>query len=235
MLPQWKNWFSKTKNKEKMDTDKLISLKENFTGQRFQWVKTDQSALLGKVVKCRDVEPLSNGRFLIVFDDGSKIDSSKLNSNLMMLHGDDKPLSREEAMAINGPIRPPVDVKRTPPVVSPQVNVPANQQNPMQPVQTTAPVQPAAPKPNMFAMFNSEESQISINLTVKLPDRKLLKMMYNGAENKDKFLSELAEYLHGMINKQVVQDSMKSILAPVVPAKKEAKPTVNLTEVNESR
>jgi hypothetical protein len=235
MLPQWKNWFSKTKNKEKMDTDKLISLKENFTGQRFQWVKTDQTALLGKVVKCRDVEPLSNGRFLIVFDDGSKIDSSKLNSNLMMLHGDDKPLSREEAMAINGPIRSP-EVKRTPPV-APPVNGPANPTNPMQPIQT-APVQnqqPAAPKPNMFAMFNSEESQISINLTVKLPDRKLLKMMYNGAENKDKFLSELAEYLHGMINKQVVQDSMKSILAPVVPAKKEAKPTVNLTEVNESR
>ena len=218
-----------------MDTDKLISLKENFTGQRFQWVKTDQTALLGKVVKCRDVEPLSNGRFLIVFDDGSKIDSSKLNSNLMMLHGDDKPLSREEAMAINGPIRSP-EVKRTPPV-APPVNGPANPTNPMQPIQT-APVQnqqPAAPKPNMFAMFNSEESQISINLTVKLPDRKLLKMMYNGAENKDKFLSELAEYLHGMINKQVVQDSMKSILAPVVPAKKEAKPTVNLTEVNESR
>ena len=219
-----------------MDTDKLISLKENFTGQRFQWVKTDQTALLGKVVKCRDVEPLSNGRFLIVFDDGSKIDSSKLNSNLMMLHGDDKPLSREEAMAINGPIRSP-EVKRAPSVAPPPVNGPANPANPMQPIQN-APVQnqqPAAPKPNMFAMFNSEESQISINLTVKLPDRKLLKMMYNGAENKDKFLSELAEYLHGMINKQVVQDSMKSILAPVVPAKKEAKPTVNLTEVNESR
>lgn len=230
MLPQWKNWFSKKKNKEKMDTDKLISLKENFTGQRFQWVKTDQSALLGKVVKCRDVEPLSNGRFLIVFDDGSKIDSSKLNSNLMMLHGDDKPLSREEAMAINGPIRPPAEVNRTPPVVPTQAN-PAN------PMQTGAQVPPPIPipKPNMFAMFNSEESQISINLTVKLPDRKLLKMMYNGAENKDKFLSELAEYLHGRINKHVVQDSIKSILAPVVPAKKETKPTVNLTEVNESR
>ena len=86
----------------------------------------------------------------------------------------------------------------------------------------------------MFAMFNSEESQLPINLTVRIPDKKLLKMMYGSAENKDKFLSELAEYLHGMINKKVVQDAIKTILAPA-PTKKEPKPIINLTEVNDSK
>jgi len=238
LLPLWKNLF---KNKEnKMNTEKLISLKENFTGQKFQWIKTNRPELLGKVVKCRDVDFGPNDKFIVKFDDGSSIDSTRLNNDLLMILGDMKPLSKDEVDAIYNSVK----VKASAPAVnqSPQpaqvkVVPPAAQVQP-QPIQPAPQAQPIsseeAPKSNMFAMFNSEESQLAINLTVRIPDKKLLKMMYGSAENKEKFLSELAEYLHGMINKKVVQDAIKTVLAPA-PTKKEPKPIINLTEVNDSR
>jgi hypothetical protein len=208
-----------------MNTEKLISLKENFTGQRFQWIKTDRPELLGKVVKCRDVNPMSDGRFIVVFDDGSKIDSTRLNSDLLMIHGDMQPLSKGEVEAI---YKPKLN-HAVPPAK------PANASVPLEPAQAAPrppfqPAQPAPQKTNMFSMFNSEESQLTLTLNVRIPDRKLLKLMYSNAEDKDKFLSELAEHLHTMINKQVVKDSVESILAPAA-SKKEPKPTIQLREV----
>ena len=227
-------WTSSTDNEKTPDTmsfdeNKLISLKENFTNQKFQWIKTDRPELIGKVVRCRDVHPNRLGGFDVVFDDGSKIDSTKLNSNLMMIHGDAQPLSRSEVEAIQGPkpkinsqpantSQPQVQVTQSQPVVNQsQVQSQVQPQVPPQPAQVTH-------KTNMFAMFNSEESQISVALKVRLPDKKLLKMMYASAENKDKFLDELSEYLQSVINKQVIADSMKESLDPTPVKKKEAAP-----------
>jgi len=208
-----------------MNTEKLISLKENFTGQKFQWIKPDRPELLGKVVKCRDVDFAGDDRYVVAFDDGSKIDSSRLNSNLLMIHGDMQPLTMDEVESIYGvKHKKPAGPSATTGPIPPSFTA-----NPIaQPNQPTSPIQQI--KPNMFAMFNSEESQLTLTLNVKIPDKKLLKMMYASSEDKDKFLSELAEHLHAMINKQVVKDSVKSILAPPV-FKKEAKPVINLKEV----
>ena len=221
-----------------MNTDKLIALKENFTGQRFQWIKTPRPELLGKVVKCRDVDFGPGGTFVVTFDDGSKIDSTKLTSNLLMIHGDMQPLSKGEVESINGP-KPSLGINQTPPPtakVSPIAPVSEPQIEPRaqaEPRPQFNPVTPAATV-NMFEMFNSDETQISIGLKVKLPDRKLLKMMYISAENKDKFLAELSEYLYSKINKQVIKESMQQVLDPT-PVKKEARPIVNLKEVDESK
>jgi len=95
-MPQlWKSFLTLKKTTKEMDENKLISLMENFTGQKFQWIKTDRPELLGKVVKCRTIEPRGD-RFLVLFDDGSSIDSTKLNNNLFMIHGDMQPLSKAE-------------------------------------------------------------------------------------------------------------------------------------------
>lgn len=202
------------------DENKLISLKENFTGQKFQWVKTDRPELLGKVVKCRDIHPNRMGGFDVIFDDGSKVDSARLNSNLMMIHGEVQPLTRAEVEQISGPL---IKAK------SPQTQT---QPQPQVQVQTQQPT-PSVNRPNMFAMFNSEETQMVLSLKVKLPDKKLLKMMYTSAEDKEKFLSELSEYLHSVINKQVIADSMKESLDPAPVKKKEAKPVQPQIEVRE--
>ena len=220
-----------------INEQKLISLKENFTGQRFQWIKTDRPELLGKVVKCRDIHPNRMGGFDVVFDDGSKVDSAKLNSNLMMIHGEMQPLSRSEVESIAGPslkaqAAQKVQTQTAPSfnaTVSPQPQAQAMTQTPAQPV----PQQISVNKPNMFAMFNSEETQVSLSLRVKLPDKKLLKMMYSSAEDKEKFLDELSEYLQSVINKQVIAESMKESLDPAPAKKKEVKSNQPQIEVRE--
>jgi hypothetical protein len=205
-MPQlWKNFFPKKTTKE-MDEQRLMSLMENFTGQKFQWVKTNDPKQLGKTVKCRTIEPRGD-RFLVLFDDGSSIDSALLNKNLFMIHGDMEPLSLPELEAINGPTKP----------AAPKVSPPAPpQERRIQEgvVPQAPPVFAGTPQPvsNMFDMFGAEEATVSIVLSVKLPDKKLLKLMYQNAENKDKFLDELSDYMQRMINKQVIKDSVLSIV-----------------------
>jgi hypothetical protein len=153
----------------------------------------------------------------------------------MMIHGDMQPLSRGEVEQIYGIKK---ESKLNSVIQKPQVNEPVIRETPQfenpRPSVSPTPAQPAIPKTNMFEMFNSDEAQISIGLKVKLPDKKLLKMMYSSAENKEKFLNELAEYLHSKINKQVIKESMQQVLDPV-PVKKELKPIINFREVDESR
>ena len=218
-----------------MNTDKLIALKENFTGQKFQWIKTTRPELLGKVVKCRDVDFGPGGTFIVTFDDGSKVDSTKLNSDLLMIHGDMQPLSKGEVESINGPkpslgINNPQAGSQSAARVTPAATI----VEPRAQAEPRPQFNPAPPASNMFEMFNSDETQISIGLKVKLPDRKLLKMMYTSAENKDKFLAELSEYLYSKINKQVIKESMQQVLDPT-PIRREARPIINLKEVDESR
>jgi hypothetical protein len=216
------------------DENKLISLKENFTGQKFQWIKTDRPELLGKVVKCRDIVPNRLGGFDVVFDDGSKVDSTKLNSSLMMIHGEMQPLSKGEVESIYGKNlqKPKIQTSQAQPIVQPIQQVQPQIQPETSNFQSTI-SQAQVSKSNMFAMFNSEETQVSLTVKVKLPDKKLLKMMYASAENKDKFLEELSEYLQSVINKQVISDSMRESLDPTPVKKKEAKPVMPHIEVRE--
>jgi len=220
-----------------MDETKLMSLMQNFSGQKFQWIKSQDPKVLGKVVKCRDIQPLNNGEFIAVFDDGSKINTSMINRNLLMLHGDMVPLTLDEVQSINGPIREPLVSKKSEPD---PIAIPKEFEAFRTPVQPDIQSQPAqiqvsvasqaSQSANMFEMFTSESTQMALSLNVKLPDRKLLKMMYNNAEHKDKFLTELAEYLSRTINHEVIKDSVTQMLA-TQSKKVEVKPTINLTEV----
>ena len=226
-MPQlWKSLALK-KNNETVNIEKLISLKENFTGQRFQWIKPVDPQLLGKVVKCRDILDSPDGQFYAIFDDGSRINTNLLNSHMMMIHGDSEPLSRVEVESIYGSV---LNTKRINTTASPET---AQHTQSSKPEERRISKQ-TADSTNMFKMFNSEETEISIKIKVKLPDKKLLKMMYTQAEDSDKFLSELSEYLLTVINKQVVADSMQSQLDPTA-IKKPGSTAGNITirEVNE--
>jgi hypothetical protein len=209
-----------------MNEEKLISLMENFSGQKFQWIKTNNPQLLGKVVTCRNIEPRGD-RFMAQFDDGSSVDSAQLNTSLMMITNDMPPLTKAEVESIAGPRRP----TPTPNPVS-QSARPAN--NPVQQVQS-APSVNVGPKSNMFDMFSSENSQITLSLLVKLPDKKLLRMMYTSAEDKEKFLDELSEYVSREINNSVIKDSISSMVAPQAPPRREkAGQTITVSEIHET-
>lgn len=210
------------------DENKLISLMENFSGAKFQWIKTNRPELLGKVVTCRNIEPRGN-RFFALFDDGSSIDTSQLNTSLLMIHGDMQPLSKAEVESISGPKRP-----LTPPPVAAPVSTngpssgPISHPNPIQPAPVQQPV--AA---NMFEMFNSEERSIDLQISISLPEQDFLRMMYSNAKDKDKFLSELSDYVFRAINKTVVQSSISSMVVPQQSKPKRTGPTVNITEIHE--
>ena len=122
------------------DENKLISLMENFSGAKFQWIKTNRPELLGKVVTCRNIEPKGD-RFFAIFDDGSSVDTSQLNTSLLMIHGDMQPLTKAEVESISGPKRP-----LTQPSPAPNVPVGANGPGPISQPQNfqQAPPQPAA-------------------------------------------------------------------------------------------
>lgn len=206
------------------DENKLISLMENFSGAKFQWIKTNRPEILGKVVTCRNIEPRGN-RFFAIFDDGSNVDTSQLNTSLLMLHGDMQPLSMAEVESIAGPRRP----------VAPPVQNTASPANPASPIGTPQPAPVAKQSStNMFEMFNSEESLIDLRVSIKLPDQDFLKMMYANAKDKETFLSELSDYVFKVINKQVVQDSISSMVVPQETARRSNSASiVNITEIHE--
>jgi len=206
------------------DENKLISLMENFSGAKFQWIKTNRPELLGKVVTCRNIEPRGD-RFFALFDDGSSVDTAQLNTSLLMIHGDMQPLSKAEVESIAGPRRP-----------SPQPTVKPNSTSAgPDPADTLEPrhFQPAQPQTNMFEMFNSEERKIDLQVTMNLPEKDFLKMMYSNAKDKEKFLSELSDYVFRAINKTVIQSAISDMVVPPKTQRSKSGPTVNITEIHE--
>lgn len=250
MINFFKKYFNKIINK-KMDTERLISLKENFTNQQFQWVKTTDANLLGKIVKCKDIQPRGNS-FIAMFNDGSSIPTDKLNRNLMMITEGMQPLTKAEVQAIAGPIRSapslnqvnPITPTGAGPIQMPEelkpFQTPESQQVQSNPALNTQSLEhqvASKQDSNMFSMFNAEETSIDIQVTLKLPNRKLLKLMYENADNKEKFMLDLSQYVHTQINKNVVRASLEKTLMPAVK-KNKSKPQketeVTVTEINEN-
>jgi len=100
-----------------------------------------------------------------------------------------------------------------------------------QPSQSTV-SQPVPEKQNsstMFSMFNTEETRLNVSLNIKLPNKKLLKMMYENADDKEIFLSDLSQYVYSEINKDIVKSSLKKTLVP--SSKKNNASTKKTTEV----
>jgi hypothetical protein len=229
-LPQlWKNLIPK-KNQDQMqfDENKLISLMENFSGAKFQWIKTNRPELLGKLVTCRNIEPRGNG-FYAIFDDGSSVETSQLNTSLLMIHGDMQPLTRAEVESIAGPKRP-----LTPPTNTASGPIGAPSTGPIpQPFQPDPVNQPQPVASNMFEMFNSEERIIDLQISINLPEQDFLRMMYSNAKDKNKFLDELSDYVFRAINKTVVQSSISTMVVPPQPKTRKTGPTVNITEIHE--
>ena len=252
MLNFLKKIFNK-KNNKKMNTERLIGLKENFTNQKFQWIKTNNRDLLGKVVKCKDIMPKGRG-FAAVFNDGSSIDTELITRNLMMITEGMEPLSKSEVMSIAGPPKPNINnasvagpIPGEGPIKMPddlkQFQTPPSQKS-TEPVKDTVRENPyikqtPAHATNMFSMFNADETTLSISVNLKLPNKKLLKMMYENADNKETFLSDLSQYVYSKINNNTVKESLMKTFVPAPKKKatiKEKSPstTITVTEIKES-
>ncbi len=216
--------------------EKLISYKQNFTGQSFQWIRTQRPELLGKVVKCRDIQTKGKSAYAI-FDDGSSIEVDKLNNDLLMISGDMKPLTKDEVSSIypQPSIKPPVQSSG---VVSETIVGLAEKPEVKKEVKKEV-TSDKKEVPNPFEMFNSDKTELNIKVGINLPDKKLLKLMFNNAENKDEFLNQLSDYVYSTINNKVVKDSLSAMLISSSRKKtalaKEEKSEIKLTEVKDDK
>lgn len=215
MIIKLLNWLRNKIKKIKrimFNEEKLINYKQNFTGVKFQWIKPDDPARLGKVVTCRDVYPKGNS-IVAKFDDGSECFAEQITKNLLMIQGDMPPLSKEEVASIYSPRRSSPNNIATEPSQAPV-------QGPALSPKREEPAKVVEKEVNPFTMFSSEENDLAIKLKINLPDKKLLKMMYNSAEDKKKFLEQLSSFVLSMINNKVVTESMLGFLDPKPVSKK---------------
>lgn len=216
MISKLLNWLKnkiKKIRKNMFNEEKLINYKQNFTGVKFQWIKPTDASNLGKVVTCKDVFPRGN-TIVAKFDDGSECMADQITKNLLMIQGDMPPLSKEEVASIYSPRRSsPNSIATEPSPIS-------NQNTPPPPLAKEQPAKSVEKEINPFTMFSSEENDLSIKLKINLPNKKLLKMMYNSAEDKKNFLEQLSSFVLSMINNKVVTESMLGFLDPTPVSKK---------------
>lgn len=204
-----------------VNEERLVQLMENFSGQRFQWIKTNRPELLGKIVRCRIIESRGS-RFFAVFEDGSSVDTEQLNSSLIMLTEDMQPLSKAEVEAIAGSVKPQSRARVQP--INSQITDSVTQSNPNQ--------RQASPQvASMFEMFDSVDREINLAVMVKMPDQNFLSMLYANAKDKDKFMNELTDYVFNVINKKVVKDSITKMFED--PSKTKQQSGINFIEVDE--
>lgn len=195
------------------DMETLIAIKSSFQSNEFQWIKTNDSAKLGKVVTVRDVVPGRNGRFLAILSDGTQLDTDMVSSNLMMLTDDQQPMSMAEIRSINY-VPSLSEEPSIAPELPPEYAEMITQTPPARPAQAEQAksakleVDPS----DLFGMFSLEDTDLSLSVKIKLPSKNLLKMMYTNAKNKDEFLTKLANYINNNVTVDSIKKTMKKSL-----------------------
>ena len=181
------------------DIDTLVAIKSSFQSNEFQWIKTTDRAKLGKVVQVRDVVPSRNGRFLAVLSDGTQLDTDRVSSELMMITGDQQPMSMAEIQSINYIPSLNEEFKVSDDIPAEFRNEVITQKPVAPPIRQS--VQPSQPKistepGDLFGMFSLEDTDLALSVKIKLPSKNLLKMMYSNSKNKEEFVTKLSDYIN---------------------------------------
>jgi len=203
------------------DIETLVAIKNSFQGQNFQWIKTKDRAKLAKVVRVVDVVPGNRGGFFAELSDGSRIPTDLLTSDLMMLMDDQQPLSMSEVLSIN--YVPSLNESEEPIRVADVIPAEFREEIASQPIarpipQTKKPnvpsAEPTSDPGDLFGMFSLEETALSLSISLKLPAKNLLKMMYSNSQNKEEFLDKLATYINSNVTTGSIKESMRRSLDP---------------------
>jgi hypothetical protein len=205
------------------DIDTLVSIKDHFQGNNFQWVKTTDRSKLGKVVRVTDIVPGGRGAFIAQLSDGTRIPTDQLTSNLMMLMDDQPALSISEIMSINSV-----------PSLSEGISVDPNLPQEVKAEISTTPItrqdpviaraaSPSSTDPgDLFGMFSLEQTDLALTVSIKLPAKNLLKMMYSNSQNKEEFLNKLSAYINSNVTADSIKESMRRALDPDKKKKSDA-------------
>lgn len=207
--------------------DALIQqYKNQYLGKSYQWMRPINNETVGDVVRIVDVK-MRGDMVIAVFNAGTPVNIDLLNNYMKPYDGMDPAMppsvstmpGQQDPIPIPEELKPFQSTGQEQPAA--KISFSAPQQQPQQATQQTVP--PARKKSELFAMFQSEEKSINIPLKIKMPDMALVKLMYNNAADKDKFLGELAEYVIDGITVETAKEAMYAILVGTL---KEAVPVI---------
>lgn len=204
------------------DMDELMSVKNSYQGTRFQWVKCSDKTRLGTVVTVSDVVPATNGMFIAVLSDGARCSTEQLTANLMMLLDDQQPMSIAEIMSINQiPDVDPMAIAAALPPELRETSTIVQQIRKDVPVATQpqVPGQPqiirqilAVDTTSLFGQFSLDDTDVTLVVSLKLPSKSLLKLMYTNSQDKDQFINQLTVYINNNIQSDSIKDSVKRMM-----------------------
>lgn len=215
-------WKKKFDNMNQQNDALLANYKRQYFGKVYQWVRPINNETPGEIVRVVDVK-LRGDMVLLVFNSGTPINVDLAETYLKKVSDSFDPPA--DATTVNpqqsgGPIDIPEDLKSytTPKQPISFSDTPqGNAQQVHQEMQST----PVKKKQDLFAMFQSEEKEINLPITVKMPDIALVKMMYQNASDKDVFLAELSEYIIESISVDVAKNAIRTVLDPEWTIKKQ--------------
>jgi hypothetical protein len=225
-----KKWLKKIIHKimNGYDIDTLVAIKSSFQANDFQWIKTNDRSKIGTVVTVRDVLPARNGRYVAVLSDGTQLDTDRVSSDLMMITGDQQPMSMSEIQSINyiPSLSEEINVSNEIPQefateikAQPANPAPALTGTPAKVIQTQSKfeVDPS----DLFGMFSLEDTDLNLSVKIKLPSKNLLKMMYTNSKNKEEFLTKLANYINNNVTVDAIKKTLKKTLSGTPKSKPE--------------
>jgi len=195
-----------------MDIDAIMSLKNSFQNQKFQLVKGAPSTRLGKVFEVMDVNQNRSG-FYVELNDGTKLSVDTLNSDYMMLMDEQQPLTAVEIQSINIDSYPISNTVNPPEItdfgITSTSTAPVTKSIGSEPTRQTA-----SSTTDLFGMFSLEETQLNISIKVNLPNKNLLKVMYQNSQNQLDFVNKLSSHINNSVTADSIKESLWKMLDP---------------------
>ena len=194
-----------------MDIEELMAIKNTFQGNKLQWIKTQDRSKMGKIVSVVEIEPGNRGKYIAQLSDGSRIDTDRLSSDLMMLMDDQPALSMAEIQSINY-IPSLSDANGIAPGIPDEFKndlINAAKEKPPVPATIPAPIPTTlVDAGDLFGMFALEDTELALTISIKLPSKNLLKMMYTNSQDKEQFLNRLSMYINNSVTTNSIKDSL---------------------------
>lgn len=194
-----------------MDIEELMAIKNTFQGNKLQWIKTQDRSKMGKIVSVVEIEPGNRGKYIAQLSDGSRIDTDRLSSDLMMLMDDQPALSMAEIQSINY-IPSLSDANGIAPGIPDEFKndlINAAKEKPPLPAPIPAPIPTTlVDAGDLFGMFALEDTELALTVSIKLPSKNLLKMMYTNSQDKEQFLNRLSMYINNSVTTNSIKDSL---------------------------
>ena len=190
-----------------MDIEELMAIKNTFQGNKLQWIKTQDRSKMGKIVSVVEIEPGNRGKYIAQLSDGSRIDTDRLSSDLMMLMDDQPALSMAEIQSINY-IPSLSDANGIAPGLPDEFKndlINAAKEKPPLPAPIPTTLVDAG---DLFGMFALEDTELALTVSIKLPSKNLLKMMYTNSQDKEQFLNRLSMYINNSVTTNSIKDSL---------------------------